>query len=327
MRESGNPGPSDQEIYDSSVVIDGCAPVLMQDLREWKRFYENGVTTILGTVTTADDMPGTMAALSKFHRLIESNPDKLLLVESAEDILEAKRSSRLGIALQFQNARPLGRDIGMVELYRRLGVKTIQLTYNYRNNVGDGCLEPANSGLSKFGREAIRAMNDRDILVDLSHTGERTTLEAMEHSTRPDVFTHANSRVVRDHPRNLTDEQIRAAADKGGVVGLCAFPDFISDNPDPTVADLMPHLEHMVEVAGIDHVSLGTDFFFGSSWEEYVELGNWGRDEYPPPPWNYPLDGSNTLALVTTLRGRGFTPEDVRKILGENLMRVFGKVW
>ncbi|GAB2539786.1 dipeptidase [Nocardia heshunensis] len=313
MKKTAGPNASDHEIYDSSIVIDGCAPVLMQDLLEWKRFYKSGVTAIVATVTTSDDMPGTIASLSQFHRLIESNPEELLLIESVDDIREAKRSKRLGLALQFQNGRPLGRDVGMVEVYRRLGVKTIQLCYNYRNNIGDGCLEPANSGLSVFGRAAIRAMNERNVLVDLSHTGERTTLEAMEISTRVDVFTHANARAVRDHPRNLTDEQIRTVAEKGGVVGLCGFPDFISTKPNPTMSDVMAHLEHMVGLVGIDHVAFGTDFFHGSDWAKYVEIGNWSRDDYPPPPWNYPLDGTNAIEFVPALRERGFTPHRHRQ--------------
>jgi len=316
------------QLYASSVVVDGCAPSLLQDTREWRRFADAGVTAIFATVTTADDMPGTVESLASFHRLARTNAPDLVIAESVADVEAAKRDGRLAMVLQFQNGRPLGRDRTMVEMYARMGVRVIQLTYNYRNNIGDGCLEPANSGLSAFGRDVVRELNEQRVLVDLSHTGERTTLEAMEVSTRPDVFTHANARAVHDHPRNLTDEQITTAAAKGGLVGLCAFPGFITDRTTtPTVGDLVAHLDHMVSLVGIDHVSLGNDFYFDSGYWPNIEAGNWSADDWPTPPWHYPLDGGNTVELVHALLQRGFTSDDVRKLLGTNLLRVMREVW
>lgn len=311
-----------------SIVIDGCAPVLMQDMREWRRYADGGVTAILSTITATDDMPGTVERLSSFFRLVNSNPQELMLAKSASDITRAKSEGKLALVFQFQNGRPLGRDAGMVELYKRLGVGVIQLTYNYRNNIGDGCLEPENAGLSVFGHKVIREMNRHRVLVDLSHTGERTTLDALAQSERPDVFTHANARAVYDHPRNLTDEQIAKTAAKGGVVGLCAFPGFITDKTDrPTVDDLLAHLDHMVQVAGIDHVGLGVDFFFDEGYWPNIELGNWSVDDWPEPPWHYPLDGANTLELMAGLARRGYSDADIRKVVGGNFMRILAEVW
>lgn len=316
-----------KKIYDDAIVIDCAAPALMQDMREWRRYYDAGVTAILATVVTADDMPATIDKLSRFHDLIRRN-DELLLIETVDDFKRAKDGSKLGIGLHFQNARPLGRDAGMVEIFERLGVRVIQLCYNYRNNLGDGCLEPGNGGLSEFGRNAVARMNEHNVLVDLSHTGVQTTLDAMEHSSRPDVFTHSNARGVHDHPRNLTDDQIRAVAEKGGVIGLCSFPDFITNRTNkPSVDDLLAHLDYMVDKVGIGHVGLGTDFFHGDGWASNVELGNWRVEEYPPPPWHYPLDGSNTVDLVAGMSRRGYTTDDINKVLGANFERVFADVW
>lgn len=315
-------------IYRDSLVIDCAVPVLMQDLREWKRYQESGVTAILGTITSTDDMPATIERISRYLELIRANSEHLTLAESAAQIELAKKDGKLAMAFHFQNGRPLGRDAGMVEVYKRLGVGVIQLCYNYRNNIGDGCLEPENAGLSQFGRDVVRKMNDHGVLVDLSHTGVRTTLDAMDCSTRPDVFTHANARAVHDHPRNLTDEQIAMVAAKGGVIGLCSFPAFITDKTDrPSVDDVLAHLEHIVDVAGIDHVGVGTDYFHDSGYRLNVELGNWSADEYPAPPWHYPLDGTNTVELAAGLSRRNYTGEDIAKVLGGNFMRVFSAVW
>lgn len=317
-----------ERLYRESIVIDACAPVLMQDMRSWRRFLDGGVTAVFATVTTTDDLPATIERLSGFYRLVRAHPDELVLAETTADLHRAKAEGKLAIALQFQNGRPLARDTGMIELYRRLGVGVVQLTYNYRNNIGDGCLEPGDAGLSVFGRQVVSELNRHRVLIDLSHTGERTTLEAMELSERPDVFTHANARAVFDHPRNITDRQIRAVAAKGGVVGVCAFPGFITDaRPEPTVDDLLIHLDHMVDLAGIDHVGLGIDFFHDDGYWPNIETGAWSVTDWPVPPWHYPLDGGNTIEVLEGLVRRGFTDEDARKVLGGNFLRVLSDVW
>lgn len=314
-------------LYEGAILIDGCAPVLLQDILEWKRYHDAGVTAIFSTVTTSDDATTTIERISQFLSLIRKNPDGLRLITQVEHIREAKRDGRLGMVFQFQNGLPIGRDLGMIDVFSRLGVSVIQLTYNYRNQIGDGCLEAKDAGLSKFGYDAVARMNETGILVDLSHTGERTTLDAMEHSTKPDVFSHANAKAVYEHPRNLSDTQIRMVAQKGGLVGVNAFPGFINDKAAPTIDDLIRHLDHMVDLVGIDHVALGVDFFHDSGWLPNIELGNWTIEDWPRPPWNYPLDGANTIDFVRALLGRGYTPDDVEKVMGANFMRVLGAVW
>jgi membrane dipeptidase len=317
-----------EALYRDSLVVDGAVPVLMQDPAEWRRYQRGGVTAILATVTTTDDSPATIERIARFTQLIRRHPDELLLIERASDIEKAKSHGKLGIAFHFQNGRPLGRSTTMVELYKRLGVGVIQLCYNYRNNIGDGCLEPVDAGLSRFGRDVVTALNEQRVVLDMSHTGVRTSLEAMERSVRPDVFTHANARGVHDHPRNLTDEQIRAAADKGGVVGLCSFPAFITDTTNrPTVDHVVAHLDYIVELVGIEHVSLGTDYFHDAGYQLNVDLGDWDPGEYPAPPWHYPLDGGNTVEIAVAMMRRGYSDDDVRAVLGGNLVRVLGEVW
>jgi membrane dipeptidase len=317
-----------ERLYSECVVVDAAGPALKLDPSVWKRYASGGVTVLLATLATNEDMPATMENIAAFLRLLKHHSGSMSLAESVADIEEAKREGKLALVFHFQNARPLGRDAAMVELYRRLGVLVIQLTYNYRNNLGDGCLEPADAGLSQFGRRVVRRMNEQRVLVDLSHTGVRTTLEAMELSERPDVFTHANARAVYDHPRNLTDEQITAVADKGGVIGLCGFPGFITGDTDrPTIADLLRHVDYFAEKVGVDHVGLGVDHPMPERYQTAVELGDWNPSDYPKPPWCYPLDGGNSAALAAGMAERGYSADDIRKVLGGNFMRVFSSVW
>lgn len=316
------------KLYADAIVLDAAVPVLRQDITQWKRYAAGGATAVLPTVATHDDIQSTIENLCTWYKLVERFPDDLVLAESAADIEAAKRDGKLAVVFHFQNGRPLGHDAAMVDVYRRLGVGVIQLTYNYRNNLGDGCLEPENAGLSRFGRSVVRRMNQQNVLVDLSHTGVRTTLDAMEVSTRPDVFTHANARGVHDHPRNLTDEQITAVAQKGGVIGLCCFPAFITDTTDqPTIGHLIEHLDYFVQLAGIDHVGLGIDYFEGHGYQSSIDMGVWDPNEYPAPPWHYPLDGGNTIEFAAALADRGYGDDDIRKVLGSNFMRVFAQVW
>lgn len=309
-------------------MIDGAAPVLRENLGEWRRYAEGGFTAAFASVSTFQEMPGTIATLSTFHRLIRNKPDELKLVETIKDIHDAHTENKLGIVLAFQDGRALGQDVGLVDIYAKLGVRSVNLCYNSRNLLGDGCLEPANSGLSKLGGQMVSRLNDTGILLDLAHSGEQTTLEAMERSILPDAFTHANARSVYDHPRNLTDQQIKMVAEKGGIVGVCSCPYFITNKTDrPTIDDLIVHLEYIIDLVGIDHVGLGIDFYHGTSYQERVEAGIWNPDDYPPPPWHFPLDGTNTVLFVQKLLQRGYGKKNIQKILAGNFIRVLSQVW
>ncbi|QIZ36526.1 dipeptidase [Saccharopolyspora sp. ASAGF58] len=317
-----------ERLVADSVVVDATAPLLAQDPNRWRHYKDGGIDVALATITSGDDVGDTVEKISGWYALGERQADSILVTSSVAGIEQAKAEGRIAIVPHFQNAAPLRRDPWMVEVYRRLGVRVIQLTYNFRNNLGDGCMEPENAGLSRFGRDAVRKMNSERVLVDLSHTGVRTTLDAMEVSERPDVFTHANARGVVDHCRNLTDDQIRMVGQKGGVIGLCAFCAFVSaDGKKPTIDDLIDHLDYFVQLIGIDHVGLGIDYFDDSGWQTNVDLGVWDPEEYPRPPWPWALDGTNSVEFAQRVAERGYGNDDIRKILGGNFLRVFREVW
>src|SRR5471030_2132972 len=170
----------------------------------------------------------------------------------------ARDSGRLGVILGFQNAAMMGEDAHCVDTFAQRGVRVIQLTYNGANQLGDGAMAPANRGLSPFGREVVQALDHNRVLIDLSHSGERTCLDAAAASLRPVAITHTGCRAVADLPRNKSDRELRMVAERGGFVGIYFMP-FLAAGRQPMAADLVAHIEHALQVCGEDHVGLGTD--------------------------------------------------------------------
>jgi membrane dipeptidase len=327
-------------LHRRAVVIDMVCPLLEEErhLEEW---IAGGATCVGPTVAVDHTLAQTMDRLAAWFERLRRLPDKILHVTRVEDIARAKRERKLGIIFHFQNTQPLERNPELVEIYYRLGVRMIQLTYNLKNWVGDGCDELTDAGLSEFGRRVIREMNRVGMVVDLSHTGYRTTMEAIEVSQAPAVFSHSNVKAVCDSRRNLTDDQIAAVAETGGVIGLVAYPAFVSRRRWPTLDDLLRHADHIAERVGTDHISVGLDFYQGqwpyasarqaaALYAEALRTGRWRPGTYPKPPWRYARGvevPSKLPNLTAALLKRGYSERDVRKILGENLVRVFTRVW
>ena len=328
-----------EALHASSIVIDGTCPLLRR--REFVDWYiEGGVTACCPTVGSTAPAAETLRNLGAWKRFIASRAD-LTQVLSAGDIDRAKSERKLGLIFHFQGADPIENDLNLVEAYRALGVRMVQLTYNVRNRVGDGCEEATDAGLSAFGVDLIARLNENRIVVDCSHTGYRTTMEAIERSTRPTVFSHANAYSVHPSPRNIKDDQIKAAAASGGLVGVNGFPAFLGTSTQPTMDRFIEHLDYMVQLVGIDHVALGIDYYEGmhpvASAEEAAQFfkqqlaqRRWSEASYPPPPHHYP-EGMATPKelpnLTAKLLALGYAADDVRKLIGGNWLRVFRAVW
>ena len=204
----------------------------------------------------------------------------------------------------------------------------MQPTYNYRGLAGDGCCEPEDGGLSRFGRTLIGAMNQHRIAVDIAHAGIRTSLDAIGCSTRPVIASHANARAVCDHPRNLPDEVIKAVAASGGVIGLCAFPSFVSAGRSPALDQLIDHAVHIAGLVGAGHVGLGLDF--ADEGEEEYDFYGYDERYYPRPPWVWPR-GIEWLhqcrGISPALQARGFSADEAAGIMGMNFLRVLTAIW
>lgn len=217
----------------------------------------SGITAVNLTVSSRN-FESTTRQIAKWNAEIDKYPAIMRQVRSVEQILKVKREGLLGIVLGFQDTTPIEDDITMLDVFHNLGVRIVQLTYNTRNLVGDGCLEPANAGLSNYGREVVERLNELGLLIDLSHCCQQTTAEAIEASSRPVACTHTGCSAVAPHPRSKRDAELRSLAERGGVAGMYLMP-FLTPGRVATTTDLMNHIEHAIQVCGEDHVGIGSD--------------------------------------------------------------------
>ncbi|HEY4282805.1 MAG TPA: membrane dipeptidase [Chthoniobacterales bacterium] len=297
--------------------------------------------TVGGFGGYAKDFEEALRNITFWDDQITANPEALTKAKSIADLVEAKKSGRVALIYGFQDATPFGESLDRFDLFYSLGLCIIQLTYNLKNLVGDGCLEPRNAGLSLFGRELVARLNEKRVVVDLSHCGRRTTLETIELSRQPVAITHAGCTAVADLPRNKTDEELRKLADKGGAVGIYLMP-FLRTAGQPMAADVIQHIEHALDVCGEDHVGIGTDGgispinltpeFRSKFREEIAERRKRGisapgerEDAFTFVP---DLNSPRRLEILADLLAkRGHSDTQITKILGDNFKRLFTDVW
>ena len=288
------------------------------------------------------DFEKTVRAISSVDGAAALYPDRLLVVRRAEDLDSAAAQGKTGLVMGFQTTGMIGEDLGRIDVFARLGVRIMQLTYNDRSLWGDGCLEPSDAGLSRLGRRAVERMNAAGVTVDVSHSGDRTTLEAIEASGRPIAISHAGCKAVFPHPRNKEDAALKALADRGGVVGIYLMP-FLSAGPGPvTPDDVHRHLAHALDVCGEDHVGIGTDqdVVPVDDGPEYrrelaaeVEARRKAGVSAPGetadrPPFIPEFNRADRFArLAGDFARRGIPPRVVDKVLGRNFARVFRETW
>jgi membrane dipeptidase len=286
-----------------------------------------GVDCIMPTVASIDDLATITSRLGAWQDFDVNPSDGFRLARTTAEIRSASAEGDIAVTLHAQGLHGIGAEVDILELYALAGVRVAQLTYNYRNLLADGCMEPANAPLSEAGRKVVRKLNQLRIVPDISHTGAASSQEIIELSDGPVIASHSNARVLCDHPRNITDEMIRAVVASGGVIGLCAFPAFIAE-ASPTVDDLARHAAHIAELVGAESVGMGLDF--ADEDESDYEFFGYDVRYYPRPPWTWP-EGITGHAEVSNLRealGRaGFTGAETDGILGENFMRVFLRAW
>jgi membrane dipeptidase len=245
--------------------------------------------------------------LRAFHASAAANAVMISLATTVEEIEQVRRAGRIAAVLSIENGGDaLARDIRVLDEFYRQGVRMVGLTWNSSNPMGDGALGRDHSGLTDLGRAVLRRMEELGIIVDVSHLSEAAFWDAVRATRGPLVASHSNAAALRPHPRNLTDEQLRAIAARGGVVGVNFYPEFLGE---ATLERVLDHIDHMVKVMGIDHVALGSDF-----------------DGIPQTPRGLE-DVSRLPNLTAGLLRRGYTTEQIHKILGANALRVFRQVW
>ena len=341
--------------YDSAIVIDALGgpgnfdPSVPEDAplsaRALADARASGVTAVNVTVNEVGNAPDRFERavddIANMDREIEAHPDLFLKVTRASDLALAKSTGRMGLIFGFQDTSMLDGDLKRLAVFHDLGLRICQPTYNRRNLLGDGCLEPADGGLSRLGFEFIEEVNRLHILLDLSHAGRMTIAEGIAASKSPMAITHTGYRALVDVPRNTDDASLRALADKGGVVGIYFMP-FLRISGQPHAADLIRHLEHAVNVCGEDHVGLGTDgsisgieindayrAYHRKSVEDRRKAGISAPGEAIDvfnviPEYNEPR---RFLKLADDMVRQGWASTRVEKILGATFARLFGEAW
>lgn len=336
-----------QAVHDSAVIIDGLT-FFFDGYGELLR--ASGITAANFTVALPmDDSADALQRVKEYHRLVAADPGSTI-VRSVDDIRACKRDGRFGVIVGCQNSRHIGTDLTWLSIFQQLGMRVLQLTYNERNFVGDGCLEPNDAGLSHFGRRVVLEANRLGITVDLSHAGVRTTLEAIELSEKPCIISHSGVTAKVPGPRSVDDEVMRALAAKGGVFGVTSFPNVNWRGGDrrPSFDDFLEAVEHAIHVVGIDHVGYGSDYVARiGAYPEWVI--RYLADTYAPyrgqresrPGLAKVLGdidihdeqlegfaGTHHLPRLTeALLARGHGEAGARKVLGENFLRVFEATW
>lgn len=324
----------DTDVYRSSIVWDMTLPWIGFGRPELRpavlpRLKACGYTCVSLTMATDEEsLEATTQAIAHERAHILSRPDLYVLVETADDVRRAKAQDKLAVAMHFQGTNALARNLHMVEAYYRLGIRHMLMAYNQKNAVGDGCHELTDAGLSRFGRDLVAEMNRVGMLVDVSHTGYRTSMDVIAASTQPVVFTHSNPKALWDHPRNITNDQAKASAATGGVVGVNGVGIFMGDNDASTEA-LYRLVAYYRDLIGAEHVGLGVDFSFDtesiirkarSSAAQYPSGGGYDKELAFVQP-------EQVADLANLLLRRGFSASEVQGILGENWLRVTSQVW
>jgi membrane dipeptidase len=330
-------GPSPAEvdaIFSRAVVFDALsADERWQDAQSIFAAYKLAGLTAIHTSLANRNLAVAQRDLAAWQQRLEQWPDRLSKITRAADVAEAKKTGRVGVLLGFQNATIVESDIRNLQTLYDAGTRCIQLTYNTRNLLGDGCTERTNAGLSHFGVAVVERMSQLGIIVDLSHCGEATSRDGIRFSRRPPAFTHTMCGALYDHVRAKSDDLLEAMSDKGGMTGILTLGYFIGPSPDTSLDDYLRHVDHAVRIAGIDHVGLASDYSIRGigaihtreSW--YVPR----LSSFPPeyrvrwPPWIKELDQPERFRHIAHgLAKRGYTSTQLEKLLGGNWVRYLG---
>lgn len=234
------------DLHHDSIIIDGLNASWFMSDGVIERIHRGGATAVNATIAAWHNPEDTLDMIGRMIQQVDRHSSIAMLVRSTSDIHAAKAAGKTGYILGFQDTNPISDKLSLLRAYHVLGVRIIQLTYNFENRVGFGCQAPEDRGLTAFGREVVAEMNHLGILIDLSHCGQRTTLDAVDRSEKPVAITHSNAAAQFPHPRNKTDEALKACAARGGVIGALSFPAMLTPNLPATVDDYVGAIDFLV---------------------------------------------------------------------------------
>jgi len=318
------------------LYVDGLENSIY-DRQVFEELQRGNITCAVVTMAFWEDTLETMDEIGRWNDWAEQNSDLILIARNTADIQRAYDTKRTAILLGTQNSSPIADRVRFVELFHNMGLRVMQLTYNNQNAIGGSCYEAEDAGLTRFGKQVISEMNRVGMLIDISHVGERTGLEAAEASSTPIAITHANASSLVPHLRNKNDGLIRAVAGRGGMIGIPSYPKICGEKYSANIEGWCELIRRTVDIAGIDHVGIGTDIGRNEDQKylDWMRVGRWTRGEFfgagsaanpgvtPPPEFMRTTEGFP--AVEQELR-KHLTEEETAKIMGENWMRVYRDV-
>jgi len=320
-----------RKLYSEALVWDdhsGFDPVggahRLENLQRWTKSGVHYLSVNVGYDVI--DWETSLQNLAAFRAWLQQRPEQYLLIRTADEIPRAKAEGKLAIAFDLEGMNALNGSADMVNVYYELGVRQMLFAYNLNNLVGGGCHD-ADTGLTDLGRAVIREMNRVGMLVDCSHTAHRTTLEAMDASDAPVIFSHSCAKALWKHGRNITDEQIKACARTGGVIGINGIGNFLGRN-DISSTTFVDHVAHVAGLVGAEHVGVSLDYAFDAENVDGLVEGNsryWPKEEYKTASLYLPPE--QLPEIVETMLQRGFSDPEITGILGGNFLRVAKAVW
>ncbi len=324
--------PDKNQLHINCMVIDGL--IVGKPSRSiFEAMHQGGLTAVNFTCCLWEGFTDSMRAIADWKKWLKENDDILVQVYTTRDIEQAKIDRRVGVILGWQNSSGFEDYLPYVPLFHELGLRVVQMTYHTANLSGSGCLEGHDGGLTDFGRELVTELNQAGILIDLSHVGSTTSEQTLQHSVQPVAYTHCAPMALKPHPRNKTDAEIRSMAEHGGMVGVTMFPPFLRRGNESTVEDYIDAIEHVINIAGEDHTAIGTDFTQGRGPQDMdiflrdkgyarrlLEIGEVIMPENIRSIEDFPN-------LTAAMQARGWTESRIRKIIGENWLRMFKEVW
>ncbi|MEZ4511724.1 MAG: membrane dipeptidase [Chloroflexota bacterium] len=296
-----------------------------------------GVDCVHVTVAVWESARETLSQIHRWYGWFREHDDLIVQATSAREIVVAREGGKTAVILGFQNSSPFEDDLGLVEVFYRLGVRVVQLTYNNQSLLGAGCYEPHDGGLTRYGKEVVRELNRLGMVVDLSHVGEQTTLDAIEFSRQPVAVTHANPKFLHNIPRNKSDRVLRALAERGGMFGCSLYPHLIGGR-QVTLTQYTGMIARLADMIGVNHIGFGSDAVRKCTpdYLNWLRMGRWtqtadfGPGSAANPGWPEWQAWFQTPAdypeLRQGLRDQGFSEGETAQIMGGNWLRFFGEV-
>lgn len=297
------------------------------------RLHAAGVRyTSLNVGADMNPLSQVMSVIAGYRATIAAQPERYVLASTVDDVLRAAREDRMALTFDLEGSMPLLDRPDMVELYAQLGVRQIHFAYNRNNSVAGGCHDEPR-GLTPLGRRMVRAVNEAGIIMDCAHTGRLSSLDIMAASSKPVVFSHANPYALAQHGRNITDEQIRACAATGGVVCVSGLSWFLG-YATPSAADVARHVAYLADVAGVEHVGIGTDICFTQAGLDDTPPGGFDPSYWWPASAGYSRDAPPSFVapemwreLAAELRKVGMSDSEAAQVMGGNMVRVATQTW